>query len=176
MSIEVNDESGEPGGGVDGVRLMTLARHVLDALKVHPLAELSILAVDEGTMTTLHQKWMDLEGPTDVLSFPMDELRPGTDGEEPEEGLLGDVVLCPSVAARQAAAAGHSTTAELDLLTTHGILHLLGFDHEEAEEHREMFALQAQLLGRWSDLTGEPVASEPVASLPAQDPPADEDS
>lgn len=171
VSIEVNDESGEPGGGVDGVRLMTLARQVLDALKVHPLAELSILAVDEPTMTSLHQKWMGLDGPTDVLSFEMDELRPGTDGEEPEEGLLGDVVLCPAVAARQAAEAGHSTTAELDLLTTHGILHLLGFDHEEPAEHQEMFALQARLLGAWSDTTGEP-----MASMMSQHPPSDEDS
>jgi probable rRNA maturation factor len=147
VSIEVNDESGE---GVDGERVSALARFVLDALKVHPQAELSVLAVDVATMSSLHEQWMDEDGPTDVLSFPMDELRPGNDDEEPEPGLLGDVVLCPAVAAKQAAAAGHSTEEELDLLTTHGILHLLGYDHAEPDEEREMFGLQTQLLQGWS--------------------------
>ena len=143
MSIEVNDESGE---GIDAERVAALARFVLDRLRVHPQAELSVLAVDVATMSSLHQQWMDEEGPTDVLSFPMDELRPGTDDEDPEPGLLGDVVLCPPVAAQQAAAAGHPTAQELDLLTTHGILHLLGYDHAEPDEEREMFELQRQLL------------------------------
>ena len=80
----------------------------------------------------------------------MDELRPGTEDEEPEPGLLGDVVLCPAVAAPQAASAGHSTDDELDLLTVHGILHLLGYDHAEPDEEREMFGLQAELLGAWA--------------------------
>jgi hypothetical protein len=92
MSIEVNDESGE---GIDAERVAALARFVLDRLRVHPQAELSVLAVDVATMSSLHQQWMDEDGPTDVLSFPMDELRPGTDDEDPEPGLLGDVVLCP---------------------------------------------------------------------------------
>ena len=148
MSIEVNDESGD---GVDGQRLAALARFVLDRMKVHPQAELSLLAVDADAMSALHMQWMDEEGSTDVLSFPMDELRPGHDDEEPQPGLLGDVVLCPSVAATQAAAAGHSTEAELDLLTTHGILHLLGFDHAEPGEEREMFGLQADLLRQWAE-------------------------
>jgi probable rRNA maturation factor len=147
VSIEVNDESGE---GVDGERVSALARFVLDALKVHPQAELSVLAVDVATMASLHEQWMDEEGPTDVLSFPMDELRPGNDDEEPEPGLLGDVVLCPAVAAKQAASAGHSTEQELDLLTTHGILHLLGYDHAEPDEEREMFGLQTRLLQDWA--------------------------
>ena len=151
MSIEVNDESGED---VDGERVAALARFVLDALKVHPQAELSVLAVDVATMSSLHEQWMDEEGPTDVLSFPMDELRPGKDDEEPEPGLLGDVVLCPAVAAKQAAAAGHSTAQELDLLTTHGILHLLGYDHAEPDEEREMFGLQTRLLEAWAASPG----------------------
>jgi probable rRNA maturation factor len=79
----------------------------------------------------------------------MDELRPGRDDEEPEPGLLGDVVLCPQVAARQAVDAGHGTEDELHLLTTHGILHLLGYDHAEPEEEREMFGLQRELLADW---------------------------
>ena len=76
----------------------------------------------------------------------MDELRPGSEDREPEAGLLGDIVLCPSVAERQARDAGHATEEELLLLTTHGILHLLGYDHAEPEEEREMFELQRQLL------------------------------
>lgn len=146
MSVEVNDESGTD---IDVQRLATLSRFVLDRLRVHPLAELSVIAVDAETMAGHHLQWMDEEGPTDVLSFPMDELRPGSDDEESEPGLLGDVVLCPEVAAAQAAAAGHPTGHELDLLCTHGILHLLGYDHSEAEEQRSMFGLQTEILREW---------------------------
>src|SRR5690606_38583676 len=109
-------------------------------------SELSILMVTADVMSELHEQWMDEPGPTDVLSFPMDELRPGTDGDPTPAGLLGDVVLCPEVAARQAREAGHSTVEELLLLTVHGILHLLGFDHAEPEEEKEMFGLQRRLL------------------------------
>ena len=143
MSIEVNNESGHV---VDEAEFAALGRHVLDAMHVHPQTDLSILLVDSDVMSELHVKWMDEPGPTDVLSFPMDELRPGADGEPSPPGLLGDVVLCPEVAATQAREAGHSTTEELLLLTTHGILHLLGFDHAEPEEEKEMFALQRRLL------------------------------
>jgi len=146
VSVEVNDES---GAGVDVERLSRLSQFVLDRLRVHPLAELSVVAVDAETMAGHHLQWMDEEGPTDVMSFPMDELRPGRDDEEPEPGLLGDVVLCPQVAATQAAAAGHSTAHELDLLCTHGVLHLLGYDHAEPEEQKEMFGLQTELLRDW---------------------------
>ncbi|GLZ11042.1 endoribonuclease YbeY [Actinomadura sp. NBRC 104425] len=154
MSIEVLNESGVP---VDEADLVALARHVLDGMRVHPLAELSVLLVDEVAMSELHEKWMGEPGPTDVLAFPMDELRPGSmsggtdDDDEPDPGLLGDIVLCPAVAERQAAQAGHSTEDELRLLCTHGILHLLGYDHAEPEEHKEMFGLQAELLKSWRD-------------------------
>ncbi len=143
MSIEVNNESGYE---VDEAEFADLARYVLDQMHVHPQTDLSILMVGSDTMTDLHVKWMDEPGPTDVLSFPMDELRPGREGAQTPAGLLGDVVLCPEVAAQQAHAAGHSTAEELLLLTTHGILHLLGFDHAEPEEEKEMFALQRRLL------------------------------
>ena len=146
MTIEVIDESGH---GLDVQALSQLSRFVMDQMRVHPQAELCIKAVDEATIAELNEKWMEKEGPTDVLAFPMDELRPGLVNEEPEEGMLGDLVLCPSVAERQAATAGHSTDAEIELLTVHGILHLLGYDHAEPEEHREMFGLQAQLLDEW---------------------------
>ena len=91
-------------------------------------------------------QWLDLPGPTDVMSFPMDELTPGTAESPTEEGLLGDVVLCPSVAARQAAEAGHSAVEEMLLLTVHSILHLLGYDHMEEDERKVMFDLQRKLL------------------------------
>ncbi|MEV3920364.1 rRNA maturation RNase YbeY [Actinomadura coerulea] len=157
MSIEVLNES---GAEVDEKAIADLSRHVLDGMRVHPLAELSVLLVDEAAMTELHEKWMDEPGPTDVLSFPMDELRPGhmsggadEDGET-DPGLLGDVVLCPAVAGKQAREAGHSTAEELELLCAHGILHLLGYDHAEPEEHREMFGLQAELLTSWREKRG----------------------
>ena len=143
MSIEVLDESGYD---LDVNRLAALSRFVMDRMRVHPLAELCIKAVDEQTIASLNEQWMEKEGPTDVLAFPMDELRPGLLDEEPEEGVLGDLVLCPDVAAKQAAPAGHPAEAEIELLTVHGILHLLGYDHAEPEEEREMFELQRQLL------------------------------
>ena len=146
MSIEILDES---GSGLDVKHFSRLARFVMDQMRVHPLAELCIKAVDEATIAELNEKWMEKEGPTDVLAFPMDELRPGLVNEEPEEGVLGDLVLCPTIAERQGETAGHGTLAELELLTTHGILHLLGYDHAEPEEHKVMFGLQDQLLAQW---------------------------
>jgi probable rRNA maturation factor len=143
VSVEVNNES---GAEVDEAEFSALARYVLDAMHVHPQTELSILLVGTSVMTDLHVRYMDEPGPTDVLSFPMDELRPGREGEPTPPGLLGDVVLCPEVAAQQARVAGHSTAEELLLLTTHGILHLLGYDHAEPAEEKEMFALQRRLL------------------------------
>jgi len=146
VTIEVIDESGR---ALDVQGLSALSRFVMDRMRVHPQAELCIKAVDEATIAELNEKWMEKEGPTDVLAFPMDELRPGLVNEELEEGMLGDLVLCPEVAERQAVTAGHSTEAEIELLTVHGILHLLGYDHAEPDEHKEMFGLQAQLLDEW---------------------------
>ncbi|HLS63929.1 MAG TPA: rRNA maturation RNase YbeY [Ruania sp.] len=143
MSIEVTNESGDR---LDETEFADLSRHVLDTMGVHPQAELEIRFVDTDVMSELHVQWMDEEGPTDVLSFPMDELRPGTDDELSEEGILGSIVVCPPVAADQALAAGHSAEEEMLLLTTHGILHLLGYDHAEPEEEKEMFDLQRRLL------------------------------
>jgi probable rRNA maturation factor len=146
VTIEVIDESGHQ---LDVKGLAALSRFVMDRMRVHPLAELCIKAVDEPTIAQLNEKWMEKEGSTDVLAFPMDELRPGLVNEDPEEGVLGDLVLCPAVAERQAVTAGHSTNEEIELLTVHGILHLLGYDHAEPDEHKEMFGLQAQLLAEW---------------------------
>ena len=146
MSIEVLNESGYD---LDVKRLAALSRFVMDRMRVHPLAELCIKAVDESTIAELNLQWMEKDGPTDVLAFPMDELRPGRVNEEPEEGILGDIMIAPDVAATQAETAGHPVEAELELLTTHGILHLLGYDHAEPDEHKEMFGLQDQLLADW---------------------------
>ncbi|GAA1057472.1 endoribonuclease YbeY [Agromyces luteolus] len=143
MSIEINNESSIE---VDESALQRLAVYALDMMHVHADAELAIVLVDEGAMEQLHVQWMDEPGPTDVLSFPMDELRPGTAEEPAPPGLLGDVVLCPQVAEAQAKAAGHALLDELLLLTTHGILHLLGFDHAEPDEEKEMFGIQRDIL------------------------------
>jgi probable rRNA maturation factor len=164
MSIEIANESGV---AVDEEALMRVARHVLDRMGVSPLAELSLLLVDVDAMEKLHVRWMNEPGPTDVLAFPMDELdlrgsRGVTHGsghghddvDEPPLSVLGDVVLCPVVAERQAQEAGHSTEDELHLLCTHGVLHLLGFDHGDAEEHAQMFGLQGELLAAWQETRG----------------------
>lgn len=143
MSIEITNESGFE---IDETVLLRMADHHLAELRVSPDAELAILLVDEGAMETLHLQWMDEPGPTDVLSFPMDELRPGTEEAPTPAGLLGDIVLCPQVAQVQAKDAGHSTQDELIVLTTHGLLHLLGFDHATPAEEREMFGLQHELI------------------------------
>ncbi|MDR1294434.1 MAG: rRNA maturation RNase YbeY [Bifidobacteriaceae bacterium] len=142
MSVEILNET---GAKVDVSEFAALGRFCLDALNVHPGAELCVTMVDVPAMSQLHERWMGDPGPTDVLSFPMDEIRPGQEGSE-SEGILGDVVLCPEVASVQARQAGHSVTEELLLLTVHGILHLLGFDHAEPEEERRMFDLQRKLL------------------------------
>ncbi|MDF5754120.1 rRNA maturation RNase YbeY [Spongiactinospora sp. TRM90649] len=158
MSIEVANESGVE---IDESTLVDLAGHVLAKMGIHPLAELSLVVVDEAAMTELHERWMGEPGPTDVLAFPMDELRPGSGGGRRDDdagtdpALLGDVVLCPQVAAKQAAEAGHGMKEELELLCTHGILHLLGYDHAEPEEHAEMFGLQDELLKSWREVRPE---------------------
>lgn len=143
MSIEVNNESAIE---VNEALLARIAAFALASMHVHPDAELAIQLIDEAAMEQLHVQWMDEPGPTDVLSFPMDELRPGTAEAPSPAGLLGDIVLCPQVAEAQAEKAGHSLADELMLLTTHGVLHLLGFDHAEPEEEREMFGLQRDIL------------------------------
>ena len=143
MSIEISNESELP---VDTLRVQELAIHVRDQLRLHPMVDVGIIFVDEGPMTDLHIRWMDEPGPTDVLSFPMDELRPGSEELLSPEGVLGDIVVCPQVASKQAELAGHETINEVLMLVTHGMLHLVGFDHAEAEEEKEMFALQAELL------------------------------
>lgn len=142
MSVEVTNET---SWNIDPKIFSDLGVWVMDQMRVSTQSDLSVIFSDPEPIAQLHMRWMSLEGPTDVMSFPMDELRPG-DGKTPVEGVLGDIVICPYVAAQQAAAAGHSTMEEMLLLTIHGILHLLGYDHVNAEQERQMFGLQRQLL------------------------------
>lgn len=131
---------------IDESEFAALADFVLTQMHVSTQVELNIIFVDPQPMEDLHIKWLDLPGPTDVMSFPMDELRPGTPTSPTNSGCLGDIVICPQVAAAQAADAGHTPVEEMLLLATHGMLHLLGYDHHEPEEKKEMFDLQRTLL------------------------------
>jgi probable rRNA maturation factor len=150
VSIEIANEAGV---GVDEASIVAVARFALDRMGVSPLAELSVLLVDLDVMADLHERWMDLPGPTDVMAFPMDELdsarRPDAAGVGP--ALLGDIVLCPAFARDQARKAGHGLLDELHLLTVHGVLHLLGYDHAEPAEEREMFTLQNRILADYRE-------------------------
>ena len=144
--IDVNNESGT---AVDEQRLVRLAAFALAELRIHPQADLSVLLVDENTMATYHERFLDLPGPTDVMSFPMDELRSPDPGEDPPRGLLGDIVICPQVTAAQAPENGRDPTGEMDYLLIHGLLHLLGHDHAEPAQKAAMFALNDQIIADW---------------------------
>lgn len=152
--IEVVDGRGAAAAATDPVdadRLAGLAAHVLRALDVPTELEVSVSCVDDGRMRELNVEHLDGTGATDVLAFPIDapdDVVPGV------PGLLGDVVLCPTVARRQAAGLGRRAVDELDLLLVHGILHLLGHDHAEPTERTEMFALTDALLAAWAPPTG----------------------
>lgn len=160
MSIEVVNESGV---AVDEALIVSVARHALDSMGVSPAVELAITAVTLDTMSELHERWLDEPGPTDVMAFPMDELADDTrrpDAPDIGPALLGDIVLCPAFAKTQAAKVGHSLADELHLLTVHGVLHLLGYDHHEPEQEREMFGLQARLLREWRAAQAKAEAQE----------------
>lgn len=144
--IDLNNESGVEA---DELGLVALARFALEKLRIHPQADLSILLVDEATMADYHERFMDLPGPTDVMSFPMDELRSPAEDEDPPMGLLGDIVLCPQVTERQAADNGREPDAEAEYLLIHGLLHLLGHDHAEPEEKAVMFGLNDRIIAAW---------------------------
>jgi probable rRNA maturation factor len=148
MTVDINNESGLEADSPGLVRLATFA---LDQLRIHPQAELSVLLVDEDTMSSYHEKYMGEPGPTDVLSFPMDELRPPGDEDEPPVGLLGDIVLCPAVTDRQAREHHRTASAEAEYLLVHGILHLLGYDHADDAERTEMFGLKDKIIAAWAE-------------------------
>jgi probable rRNA maturation factor len=141
MKIELINDSAYK---CDENGIKSLADFTLGKLGIHPDSELSIRLVNENEITQLHIKWMDLPGPTDVLSFPMDEMKPNSASNGP--GVIGDIVLCPAFAEKNGK---QSLADELQLLTVHGVLHLLGYDHEELEEEKQMFGLQEEYLNQW---------------------------
>jgi len=142
MGIEIANNSGV---ACNEDQIVDVAAFALDKMGIHPDSDLGITLVDEDEITKLHIQWMNLPGPTDVLSFPMEELKPFSASDGP--GIIGDIVICPQFAAKQATK--HSTEDEISLLTVHGVLHLLGFDHVEEEEHKVMFGLQDKTLAEW---------------------------
>jgi probable rRNA maturation factor len=144
--VEVINESGVDLD-VDGVAAQVT--YLLRQLRLHEDTEVSMMFVGPERMAELHVEWMDLEGPTDVMSFPMDDLTIPAAGETADPGILGDIVMCPQVAATQGDETGHGMTSEIELLVTHGVLHCLGMDHQELDEREVMFALQDDLLASW---------------------------
>jgi probable rRNA maturation factor len=151
VSVEVTNESGVE---LELEWVSDLIEFAFGRLRVSPEADVAVIFVDEAAMEQLHIQWMMEPGPTDVLSFPMDELRPARPGEPAVTGILGDIVVCPTVAEKQAAEAGHSSVDEMKLLTVHGLLHLLGFDHADDAEEKEMFGLQNQILADFREVAG----------------------
>ena len=151
MSVEVTNESGVD---LELEWVSDLIEFACGRLRVSPEADVAVIFVDETAMEQLHIQWMMEPGPTDVLSFPMDELRPGRVGEPAVTGILGDIVVCPTVAEKQAAEAGHSAVDEMKLLTVHGLLHLLGFDHADEDDEKEMFGLQNNILADFREVSG----------------------
>jgi probable rRNA maturation factor len=137
--IEVENRSGQLAPEANVRKLMEFS---IKELGLHADCELSLAFIDDAEMEELHIKWMDLPGSTDVMSFPMDELRPN----DPEPGILGDIVISPLFARAQAEKAGHSFEHEVYILAAHGLLHLLGYDHQELDEEKVMFALQEDLV------------------------------
>lgn len=144
VAVYLADEQHLP---VDAEELLALARHVLVARRVPEDMELALLLVDRDTIAALNAEHMGVEGPTDVLAFPIDEP-----GEAPADGpaVLGDVVLCPQVAHQQASGLGRTPEDEVRLLTVHGILHLLGMDHADEQQERDMFGLTDELLASFA--------------------------
>jgi probable rRNA maturation factor len=141
MTIEVTNTSGQLVPTAEMTSLMT---HALKALDLNPDCDLNIAFVEDDYMTELHIKWMDEPGTTDVLSFPMDMP------EEPGQAVtLGDIVISPVVAAAQALTQGHSTEHEIYILATHGLLHIIGYDHADKTEEKVMFDLQEKIVTDW---------------------------
>jgi probable rRNA maturation factor len=148
VAVHLADEQEVP---VDGERLLALARHVLRAQGVPYDMEVALLLVDRQTIAELNAAHLGGDGPTDVLAFPIDEP-----GETPPgaPAVLGDVVVCPAVAAEQAPGLSRSADEEIELLTVHGLLHLLGMDHAEPDEERAMFSLTDELLADFRATAG----------------------
>jgi probable rRNA maturation factor len=122
----------EQNRSVDEERLSSLTRHVLEIEDVDDDIEVSVLLVTPDHIRQLNSRYAGADHATDVLAFPMME------DEEDESVLLGDVVICPEIAARNARSIGHGLERELDTLVVHGTLHLLGYDHQGKEDRTRM--------------------------------------
>ena len=142
MTIEINNKS---GALAPGDQIQSLLAFAMTKLDLHPDSDLNVTFVDDAEMTELHIKWMNEPGSTDVLSFPMDLPE-----SENDVVTLGDIVISPDFATAQANQAGHTPEHEMFILATHGLLHILGYDHADAAEEKIMFALQESLVKQWS--------------------------
>lgn len=146
MTVEVTNRSGVVAPEREIESLLTFGISYMD---LHPECEVSVTFVDDKEMEELHIKWMDEPGTTDVLSFPMDMPEGKNDPQ-----MLGDIVIDPLVAAKQAATAGHSTEHEIFILAAHGLLHILGYDHADKDEEKVMFDLQETIVKKWAEKNG----------------------
>lgn len=146
MTVEVTNRSGVVAPEREIESLLTFGISYMD---LHPECEVSVTFVDDTEMEELHIKWMDEPGTTDVLSFPMDMPEGKNDPQ-----MLGDIVIDPLVAAKQAATAGHSTEHEIFILAAHGLLHILGYDHADKDEEKVMFDLQETIVKKWAEKNG----------------------
>ena len=141
MTVELVNRS---GALIPEKEITSLVNYGIVFMELNPECEVSMSFVDVQEMEELHIKWMQENGPTDVLSFPMD--MPENKGEVV---TLGDIVIAPAVAAAQAVQAGHSPEHEMFILATHGLLHILGYDHADKDEEKVMFALQEKIVEEW---------------------------
>ena len=142
MTIEISNRSGQL---VPSDKCLSLLTFAYGKLELHPECDLNLTFMDDKEMEALHIKWMELPGSTDVLSFPMDMPEDG------EAVTLGDIVISPRFAEDQAAKAGHSTHHEIYILATHGLLHILGYDHDDVEDEEVMFGLQETIVSEWKE-------------------------
>jgi probable rRNA maturation factor len=178
MSVDVFVADEQSELPVDSLRWVRLARDVLHEEGVRGDAELSMLFVDETAMADLNQRFLGKQGPTDVLAFPIDE-EPVEGGRSPDSGgtgpgfaseptdlptLLGDVVICPSVAGRNAPEHAGTYDDEIALLVVHGVLHLLGMDHEDDEEAEAMEQRERELLAKFHSPGPDAAPPGPAAS------------
>lgn len=142
MTVDLVNRS---GALIPETQIHSLINYGIEYMELNPECEISLTFVDAQEMEELHIKWMDEIGPTDVLSFPMD--LPERQGDVV---TLGDIVIAPAVAAKQAQSAGHSVEDEIYILATHGLLHILGYDHADPDEEKVMFSLQEKIVKEWS--------------------------
>ena len=166
MSVDVFAADEQQDVPVDVMRWVRLARMVLDEEQVPGGAELSLIFVDERAMADLNERFLGSTGPTDVLAFPMDDdvVPPGRQPDQGGRGpgspsepgeppaMIGDVVVCPTYARREAETRRRSLDDELALLVVHGVLHLLSYDHAEEQESEAMQRRERELLERFRRL------------------------